>query len=34
MNGMLAFLLFAGALHLDMSALRDRAWPVAILARS
>jgi len=32
MNGMLAFLLFAGALHLDMSALRDRAWPVAILA--
>jgi CPA1 family monovalent cation:H+ antiporter len=32
MNGMLAFLLFAGALSLDMSALRDRAWPVAILA--
>jgi CPA1 family monovalent cation:H+ antiporter len=32
MNGMLAFLLFAGALNLDMSALRDRAWPVAILA--
>ncbi len=32
MNGMLAFLLFAGALHLDMSALRDRAWPVAFLA--
>jgi monovalent cation:H+ antiporter, CPA1 family len=32
MNGMLAFLLFAGALHLDMHALRDRAWPVAFLA--
>ena len=28
MNGMLAFLLFAGALDVDMSALRDRAWPV------
>jgi monovalent cation:H+ antiporter, CPA1 family len=32
MNGMLAFLLFAGAIHLDVSALRDRAWPVAFLA--
>jgi CPA1 family monovalent cation:H+ antiporter len=32
MNGMLAFLLFAGALNLDMGALRDRAWPVAFLA--
>jgi CPA1 family monovalent cation:H+ antiporter len=32
MNGMLAFLLFAGALGLDVAALRDRAWPVAILA--
>ena len=32
MNGMLAFLLFAGAIHLDVGALRDRAWPVAILA--
>jgi monovalent cation:H+ antiporter, CPA1 family len=32
MNGMLAFLLFAGAIQLDVGALRDRAWPVAILA--
>jgi CPA1 family monovalent cation:H+ antiporter len=32
MNGMLAFLLFAGAINLDVSALRDRAWPVAFLA--
>ena len=32
MNGMLAFLLFAGALHLDLSKLRSRAVPVAILA--
>lgn len=32
MNGMLAFLLFAGALNLDMDALRDRAWPVVALA--
>jgi CPA1 family monovalent cation:H+ antiporter len=32
MNGMLAFLLFAGALNLDMGALRDRAWPVAFLS--
>ena len=32
MNGMLAFLLFAGALGLDVSALRDRAGPVALLA--
>ncbi|GEP06478.1 cation:proton antiporter [Methylobacterium oxalidis] len=32
MNGMLAFLLFAGAMTLDLSALRSRAWPVAILA--
>ena len=32
MNGMLAFLLFAGAMTLDLSALRDRAWPVATLA--
>ncbi|MEO6896841.1 MAG: sodium:proton antiporter [Caldimonas sp.] len=31
-NGMLAFLLFAGALSLDMSALRDRAAPVVLLA--
>lgn len=32
MNGMLAFLLFAGALNLDLKALRERAWPVAALA--
>ncbi|MCC6717325.1 MAG: sodium:proton antiporter [Acetobacteraceae bacterium] len=32
MDGMLAFLLFAGALHLDFSALRGRAWPVAVMA--
>jgi CPA1 family monovalent cation:H+ antiporter len=32
MNGMLAFLLFAGAIHLDVGALRDRAWAVAFLA--
>ena len=29
---MLAFLLFAGALGLDVSALRDRAGPVVLLA--
>ena len=32
MNGMLGFLLFAGALHVDLSKLRSRAIPVAILA--
>src|SRR5664279_2685452 len=32
MNGMLAFLLFAGALHVDLGKLRDRAVPVGILA--
>ncbi len=32
MNGMLAFLLFAGAMDLNLDALRDRAWPVAVLA--
>ena len=32
MNGMLAFLLFAGALHVNLGQLRSRAWPVAILA--
>jgi CPA1 family monovalent cation:H+ antiporter len=32
LNGMLAFLLFAGALGLDLGALRDRAGPVALLA--
>ena len=32
MNGMLAFLLFAGVLSLNLEALRDRAWPIGILA--
>jgi len=32
MNGMLAFLLFAGAMNLDLRALRDRAGAVATLA--
>ena len=32
MNGLLAFLLFAGALHLDLSLLRGRAVPVALMA--
>lgn len=32
LNGMLAFLLFAGALHVDLSSLRERAWVVATLA--
>jgi CPA1 family monovalent cation:H+ antiporter len=32
MNGMLAFLLFAGALHVDLGKLRSRAVPVALLA--
>lgn len=32
MNGMLAFLLFAGALHVDLAKLRSEAVPVALLA--
>jgi CPA1 family monovalent cation:H+ antiporter len=32
MNGMLAFLLFAGALNLNLEAMRERAWPIALLA--
>jgi CPA1 family monovalent cation:H+ antiporter len=32
MDGMLAFLLFAGALHVDVTSLKDRALPVIILA--
>ena len=32
MNGMLSFLLFAGALNLDLRALRNRAFAVATLA--
>ena len=32
LNGMLAFLLFAGALHVDLTALRNRAWVVGSMA--
>jgi len=32
LDGMLAFLLFAGALHVDLWALRDRAWVVGSMA--
>ena len=32
MNGMLGFLLFAGALNVDLNKLRTRALPVAVLA--
>lgn len=32
LNGLLAFLLFAGALHVDFSLLRRRAWPVGVMA--
>ena len=32
LNGMLAFLLFAGALHVNLSVLRDRAWAVGSMA--
>ncbi|WP_237477315.1 cation:proton antiporter [Lichenibacterium dinghuense] len=32
MNGMLGFLLFAGALHIDLDLLRQRALPVVALA--
>ncbi len=32
MQGMLSLLLFAGALHVDMSELKAYRWPVAILA--
>jgi CPA1 family monovalent cation:H+ antiporter len=32
LQGMLAFLLFAGALHVDLGALRDRAWAVGVMA--
>src|SRR4051794_36536292 len=31
-NGMLAFLLFAGSLHVDLATLRSRAVPVFLLA--
>ncbi|WP_201859357.1 cation:proton antiporter [Microvirga soli] len=32
LNGLLAFLLFAGALHVDLSLLRRRAWPIGVMA--
>lgn len=32
LNGMLAFLLFAGALHVDLAVLRRRAWAVGSMA--
>jgi monovalent cation:H+ antiporter, CPA1 family len=32
LNGMLAFLLFAGALQIDLAILRDRAWTVGAMA--
>ncbi len=32
MEGMLSFLLFAGALHINLNELRDKAWVVGILA--
>jgi Na+:H+ antiporter len=32
LNGMLAFLLFAGALQIDLTVLRDRAWSVGAMA--
>jgi monovalent cation:H+ antiporter, CPA1 family len=32
LNGLLAFLLFAGALHVDFSAMKSRVGPIAIMA--
>lgn len=32
MNGMLAFLLFAGALHVELDKLRDQKWAIALMA--
>jgi CPA1 family monovalent cation:H+ antiporter len=32
LNGMLAFLLFAGSLQIDLTLLRDRAWSVGAMA--
>jgi len=32
MQGMLSFLLFAGALHINLSELKDNKWPIAGLA--
>lgn len=32
LNGMLAFLLFAGALHVNLGVLKSRAWAVSLMA--
>lgn len=32
MNGMLSFLLFAGALHVDLRTMREQVWAIGILA--
>ena len=32
MNGLLAFLLFAGALHIDLDLLKGQKWAIAVLA--
>ncbi len=32
MHGMLSFLLFAGALHVDFTLLHERKWPILVLA--
>ena len=32
MNGLLAFLLFAGALHVDMAFLKSRRWAIGLMA--
>ena len=32
LQGMLSFLLFAGALHVDLDRLSERKWPIALLA--
>ena len=32
MNGMLAFLLFAGALHVDLNLMREQKWPIGLMA--
>jgi CPA1 family monovalent cation:H+ antiporter len=32
MQGMLSFLLFAGALHINLSELKENKWPIAVLS--
>jgi CPA1 family monovalent cation:H+ antiporter len=32
LHGMLAFLLFAGAMHIDLADLRDQKWAIALMA--